>query len=163
MWFSHEEGKYFLEARVNFDAKETAGIFLGRTFSKSKKFWITPKIGILFGLNDLGYDGVSPEFNLGGKLKSFSYFAMNQFSIAITKDKPNFLYNYTQFGYKLFPWLQIDYSAQFYYELNSGAVWIDQGPQLLILWNKFYIKPWYTWDPGHTKVRKFICGVGCNF
>ncbi len=161
MWFSHEEGKYFLEARMNFDWRETVGLFIGKTFSVKDRFWVTPKVGFLFAFNDFGYNGFSPEVNLGGKFGNVRYFAMNQGSISFDKN-PSFLYNYSQLGYK-FRWIQFNYSAQFYYPLDGTSVlYLDQGPQLILFLGKFYFKPWYTWDPIN-RIDKFIVGAGFHF
>lgn len=174
LWFSREEGKYFLETRVNFDWRETAGLLIGKTFSRNEKFWITPKMGILFAFNPFGHNGLSPEVNLGGGIKKIKYFSMNQYAISLDKN-PSFLYNYTELGFELTPWARFNYSAQFYYPLSGNPqseVWIDQGPQLILtLKKKYYFKPWYTWDPTHKKsdassrapLQKWILGIGYHF
>ncbi|MEN9582325.1 MAG: hypothetical protein RL641_279 [Candidatus Parcubacteria bacterium] len=124
IWFNHENGDYFLEARINFDWSNTAGLFLGKTFSRSKKFWITPKLGMLFaGRSSDGYNGFSPEFNFGGNIGSFEYFTMNQHTIAVD-DKPDFVYQYTEARFKcLHNHLAICYAIQFYKEQRAGAEW----------------------------------------
>lgn len=160
MWFSHEEGKYFIEGRMNFDYPETAGMLLGKTLSKNERFWFTPKTGILFSQNNLGYDGISLETNLGGKLGNFKYFVMLQRAISLNS-KPSFAYSYTQLGYRV-KWLQFNYSAQFFSQLAGSGVWIDHGPQIIIFLKKIYVKPWYTWDIEH-KVQKFVIGLGYHF
>ena len=163
IWVTHESGKFFYEVRGNFDACETAGILAGKTFAlKNGSFWITPKVGVLFALNDQGYDGISVENNLGGKFAWSYYFSMNQFSFSLKKSKPNFFYGFSTFGFQYWR-MRIAYSFQLYYEMNSSSVWIDHGPQMTILLNHFYLKPWYTWDPGHKKLEKFVLGFGYQF
>lgn len=163
IWFNREEGEYFLEARVNFDWNNTAGILIGKTFSKSDKFWITPKIGFLFSFDEVGYNGLSPEVNFGGNIGKLKYFTMNQFAVNLD-DAPNFLYQYTEVGYKLIGKITVKYAGQFYYELVDGSeLWIDQGPQVVIPFaKKFVLKPWYTWDPNHD-VQKLIVGIGMSY
>ncbi len=162
MWFTHENKKYFLEARMNFDAKETGGIIIGKTFYFSKHFRITPKAGILFGFNKQGYDGVTTEVNFSGGFGKFGYFSMNQMAFAIGKTNKCFQYCYSQFGYDFTPWFGIDYGAQLFHPVNSGDVWIDHGPQLFFTFGKFYVKPWVTFDLKH-KTEKYILGVGYAF
>jgi len=162
IWFNREEGKYFVEARVNFDWSNSAGVLIGKTFSKSDKFWITPKVGFIFSFDKSGYNGLSPEVNFGGKIGKFKYFTMNQFAIDLDDD-PNFLYQYTEVGYVVGK-ITLKYSGQFYYELVDGSeLWIDQGPQIVIPFGKkFVFKPWYTWDPTHD-VQKLIVGIGMSY
>jgi len=162
-WFSHEEGKYFIEARMNFDWKNTAAILMGKTFSKKPTFWITPKVGFLFGFNSDGYNGFSPEINCGGAYKAFHYFAMNQCALSFGGGNPSFYYEYTQLGYNT-KYFNINCAFQFFKSLVSHTdVYIDIGPQVFIPIQKFYIKPWYTIDPGHVFIRKFVIGVGYHF
>jgi hypothetical protein len=117
IWVSHENGNYFLEGRVNFDWGNTAGLFLGKTFSKSSKFWITPKIGMLFGGRGSDeYNAIDPEFNFGGRLHSFEYFTMNQYAIAIDQH-PDFVYQYTETRWHANKHLALCYAIQFYKEM----------------------------------------------
>lgn len=158
-WFTHEEKRYFVEVRMNFDQVSTGAILAGKTFYFSKHFWVTPKAGILFGFNSQGFDGLSPEINFGGKFGKFSYFSMNQVAVSFHEDVPGFQYGYYQVGYAFTKWLELDYSLQCF---NSADAWIDQGPQLSITIGKFNLKPWITFDSKH-KVEKYIFGLGYAF
>lgn len=158
-WFTHEEKKYFIEARMNFDAKETGAILAGKTFYFSKHFWVTPKTGILFGFNNQGFDGSTTEINFGGAFGKFGYFSMNQIAVSFHKDVSSFQYGYYQVGYKITKWLELDYSLQIF---NSTSAWVDQGPQLSISIGKFSVKPWVTFDNTHN-TEKYILGLGYNF
>lgn len=161
-WFTHEEKKYYVEARMNFDAKETGGIIVGKTFYFSKHFKVTPKAGILFGMNKLGYDGITTEVNLSGAFGKFGYFSMNQMAFAIGKTNKCFQYCYSQFGYDFTSWFGIDYGAQLFHPTSSGQVWLDQGPQFSFTFGKVYIKPWITFDVTH-RIEKYILGIGYAF
>ncbi len=160
IWFNHENDNYFVESRINFDWSNTAGILIGKTFSKSEKFWITPKLGILFaGRNTDGYNALSPECNFGGRIGAFGYFTMNQYAIAID-EHPDFVYQYTELRWFIDKHVTLAYATQFYKENWRGSEWwIDGGPAMAVSLGKVYIKPWMTWDPGHQN-RKFIVGVG---
>ncbi len=118
-WFWYDQGKkgFYTEARLNFDAPATAGLIMGKTFG-GEKFFITPKGGFLIAGNEEGFDGITFEFNAGGKIDISSskmywnYFVMNQFALSTGEDE-NFIYNYSQtgFGFGLF---ELDLSAQFF-------------------------------------------------
>jgi hypothetical protein len=164
LWVCHENGDYYVEARLAFDWRETAAFFAGKTFSKSEKFWVTPKAGFLFGFNQYGYNGFSPEVNLGGKVGRFSYFSMNQFAISFQKKNPHYFYNYSRIDLKITNWLTLAYPAQIYVPIGQQSdYWLDQGPQLKVTVDKkIYVQPWYTFDLKH-KSQKFIVGFGYVF
>lgn len=162
IWYTHNHGSYYVESRVNFDWNMTAGIFAGKSFSKNEKFWITPKFGFLFAFNKEGYNGLSPEFNFGGKIGKFRYFSMNQCAISGNPEiNPTYLYGYYEVGCQL-AHLKIGYGSQFFHPTNQSKVLVDQGPFLRISYKEFYLKPWYTWDPGRN-VQKFVLGLGYSY
>jgi hypothetical protein len=160
LWMCHEDGDYYIEARVAFDWRETAGIFVGKTFSKNEKFWVTPKLGFLFGFNQIGYNGFSPEVNCGGKIGRFGYFSQNQFVVSFQKKNPHYFYDYSRIDFRITRWLTVSYPTQIYVPLNEADYWLDQGPQLkFTIDKKVYIQPWYTFDLKH-KSQKAIIGFG---
>mgnify|MGYP003424995969 FL=1 len=176
LWFWYDGGKdgAFYETRLNFDALNTGALIVGKTFG-NEKFFITPKAGALIAFDELGFDGITTEFNAGGEISlgelnkglSFKGFTMNQFAFA-TDDNPNFAYNYTQIGLcgeiseEIF--FEINYSFQIFQEVVDGSEpWIDMGPQIKISIGNFYIKPWATFDPNHKGQEKFIVGIGYTF
>ncbi len=162
IWYTHDNGKYYIESRVNFDWAMTAGVFAGKTFSKNDKFWITPKFGCLFSFNKEGYNGLSPEFNFGGSVGKFRYFTMSQCAVSLNPEKnPSYLYGYYEAGYQL-PYVKIGYASQFFHPTDQSKTWTDQGPFMVISYKEFYLKPWYTWDPSRN-VQKFIVGLGYHY
>lgn len=168
LWFWYDGGANgaFYETRLNFDALNTGALVVGKTFG-NEKFFITPKAGALIAFDQLGFDGLTTEFNAGTKLnfKNAAYFGgftMNQFAFAID-DNPNFAYNYTQVGFGK-DWFEMNFSFQIFQEVIEGSEpWIDMGPQAKVSIGSFYIKPWLTFDPGHMGQTKAIVGIGYTF
>ena len=88
---------------------------------------------------------------------------MNQFAISLSERNKNFYYNFSQIGYDL-KYFSINCSFQFSQVLVPHSdLYTDVGPQIVVPLQKFYLKPWYTIDPGHPTIRKFIMGVGYHF
>jgi hypothetical protein len=167
MWFSHEEGKYYLEARMDFDWSNTAALLVGRTFFFHKKhgnnFWITPKFGFLISLASGGFNGLTPECNYGGKIGNVKIFCMDQMAVSLNASNQSFFYHYVQFSYdlKYFAVNAAGQVTQFVAGTNQKP-YLDLGPQVVIPIGKFWCKPWVTYDPVHT-IKKFVIGVGYRF
>jgi hypothetical protein len=164
LWFVHDEGDFYLEARYGFDYPETIGILTGKTFvSKNEKFWITPKLGFLCSFNKFGYNAFSPEINFGSEIGKFNYFSMNQIVLSFNKINPHYIYNFSQCGITFAGWLEVDYASQFYYQFDESGIFLDQGIQFKILIDgKAYIQPWYSFD-FKNKIQKFSIGFGYTY
>lgn len=168
MWFTQENGRYFLEARANFDWANTATVAIGKTMSFGN-YWATPKVGILLAMSSSGYDGVTLEANHGISFGDFSVFQMNQISVGLRNANPTFFYDYSEISYSPIKNVSFVYGAQFFRALEtqegeeSLEWWIDHGPAVKISFKGgFYMKPWLTWDPNHDN-QKVIVGVGRSF
>lgn len=163
LWYVREEEKYYFEVRMNFDWSNTASIVIGKTFSRSSKFWITPKAGVLFSCDDKsGYNGLTIEPNIGGKIGKFKYFSMIQYAIGIDSQK-DFAYSYIETSVQVAKNIRFNVSGQVFQSMSQNEdVWVDIGPQLLISFGNFYFKPWYTFDPNHIN-EKVIIGIGYTY
>ncbi|MBP6879543.1 MAG: hypothetical protein KBF62_02000 [Candidatus Pacebacteria bacterium] len=166
-WFWYDQGTegFYTEARLNFDAPATAGLIFGKTFG-GEKFFITPKVGVLIAGNEEGFDGLSAEFNCGGKIDInsniyWNYFVMNQYAFSTGEDE-NFIYNYSQTGFGL-GLFEINISAQFFQQ--ADASFMDIGPQVkFTLWETgLYSKVWATTDPGNEKQETAFVAIGWHF
>ena len=168
MWFTQENGRYFLETRANFDWANTVTIAVGKTISFGN-YSATPKVGILLAMSNSGYDGASLEINHGISFGDFGIFQMNQVAVGLRNANPTFFYNYSEVSYSLIKNVSFVYGAQFFRALETQEGqeklewWIDHGPQLKISFKGgFYAKPWLTWDPNHDN-QKVIVGLGRTF
>lgn len=167
MWLWYDQGQegFYTEARLNFDAPATAGLIFGKTLG-GEKFFITPKGGFLIAGNEEGFDGISAEFNCGGKIDISSniywnYFTMNQYAFSIGEDE-NFIYNYSQTGFGL-GLFEINLSAQFFQQGNAS--FLDIGPQIKFsFWETgLYSKLWATTDPWNEKQETVFASIGWHF
>lgn len=168
-WFWYDQGTegFYTEARLNFDAPATAGLIFGKTFG-GEKFFITPKAGVLIAGNEEGFDGLSAEFNCGGRVSLnegyLNYFTMNQVAFSTGED-PDFVYQYTQFGYG-FGLIEINLSFQVFKEVEEfSETFFDIGPQVKITIGDtgLYAKGWFTTDPWHEKQETAFLAVGWHF
>lgn len=163
LWFNHEEIKYFIETRLNFDWSNTIGLIAGKTFSKSAKFWVTPKAGVLVGASKDAFNGTTIETNLGGQKKKFSYFTMTQFAFSFQKKTPGFFYEFVNLAFNINKYFSLSAAGQTFQPLNKGdKPDTDIGPQVTVTVKKFYLKLWYTGDP-YNKRQKMIFGLGYQF
>lgn len=168
MWFTQENGKYFLETRAYFDWANTVTIAVGKTMSFGN-YWTTPKVGILLAMSNSGYNGASLEINHGISFGDFDIFQMNQIAVGLRNANPTFFYNYSEVSYSPIKNVSFVYGAQFFraLEIQEGEEsldwWIDHGPAVKISFKGgFYAKPWLTWDPNHDN-QKVIVGLGRTF
>jgi hypothetical protein len=86
-----------LEARYNYEDKETGSVFAGRRFEAGRAFalGITPMAGLIFGRTN----GFAPGLELDATYKRFDFYSETEWVIDFEGDENNFLYTWGELGY----------------------------------------------------------------
>jgi hypothetical protein len=151
--YETKKGMY-AELRYNYEDAKTFSVFGGKIISgKSNVFSVTPMIGFSVGQ----FTGVSVAANTEADLNKFFISSETQFSIGTKKGISNFLFNWSEIGYTVFPNLFVGLSFQ--YTLQDGAGDPEPGLMAGLSFKNFSI-PVYVFNP--FKKDQFIV-LGLNY
>jgi hypothetical protein len=99
-----------LEARYNYEDRETFSAWVGYNFSGGKKlqFTITPMVGAAFGLTQGITTGIESTFSIG----RFELYSESEYLIDPNNSENNFYYNWSDLTYSPTDWLWVGISGQ---------------------------------------------------
>jgi hypothetical protein len=99
-----------LEARYNYEDRETFSAWVGYNFTGGKKleFTITPMIGGAFGLTQGFTTGLEMTWTLG----KFELYTESEYLIDPQNTENNFFYNWSDLSYSPTDWLWVGISGQ---------------------------------------------------
>lgn len=99
-----------LEARYNYEDRETFSAWFGYNFSGGKKleYTITPMVGGAVGLAQGLTTGLEMTFTLGG----FELYTESEYLFDLDDNGNNFFYNWTDLTYSPTDWLWVGISGQ---------------------------------------------------
>jgi hypothetical protein len=102
--FTADRGWAHLEARYNYEALDTASLWVGYNFSTGENlvFEITPMLGGVFG--DL--TGIAPGFNMVLSYKDFALSSQSEYLIDTGNSENNFAYTWSELTYSPRAWLR---------------------------------------------------------
>jgi hypothetical protein len=108
--FKADKGKLHLEARYNYEDRETFSAWAGYNLSGGKKleYAITPMIGGVVGLSN----GIAPGLELTLNLGRFELYSESEYFFDIESKENNFFYNWTDLSYSATDWLWFGLSGQ---------------------------------------------------
>ena len=151
-WYVYN-GPVYIDARYNFDAKDSGAVFIGKAFGDKVKF--IPAVGGIVGK----YDGISAELNIIGKAWIIDYFTLNQYSYGLG-DSPDFVYHYGDFMIPVTENFSVGINEQWYYEKGAHGAF-DIGPVVKVKTNDgLYLKGWLATT--NTGSHKFMLGFGLS-
>ncbi len=108
--FKADKNKLHLEARYNYEDRETFSGWVGYNFSGGKKveYTITPMVGGVVGLSD----GIAPGLEFTFTYKSFELYNESEYFIDVETNENNFLYSWMDLTYSPTDWLWVGLSGQ---------------------------------------------------
>ena len=108
--FKADNGKLHLEARYNYEDRETFSAWAGYNFSggENLEYTITPMIGGVVGLSK----GIAPGLEFTLNFKNFELYSESEYLIATNTRENNFYYNWSDFTYSPNDWLWFGISGQ---------------------------------------------------
>lgn len=89
--------KLHLEARYNYEDRETGSVFAGRHFAHEGKMqWtLTPMMGVAFG----NKNGAIPALELEATFKKFNFYSETEYVFDFSGKENNFLYTWSEIAY----------------------------------------------------------------
>ena len=102
--------KLHLEARYNYEDKQTGSAFAGWRFETNGKntFGATPMLGIVFG----NTNGIAPGLELDATFKRFDFYSETEYVINFSGKEDNFLYTWGELSFKPLEALSIGFCYQ---------------------------------------------------
>ena len=99
-----------LEARYNYEDRETGSVWLGYNFSVGEKIVleVTPMVGGVFG----NTTGVAPGYLFTLSYKKISLYSEGEFVVDTKHSESNFFYNWNELTYSPTDWLRVGLASQ---------------------------------------------------
>jgi len=108
--FRADKNKLHLEARYNYEDRETFSAWAGYNFNGGNKleYTITPMIGGIVGLTD----GIAPGLEITLSYKGFELYTESEYLFDLEANENNFYYNWADLSYSPTDWLWFGISGQ---------------------------------------------------
>lgn len=146
---------WYMEARFNYEEKNSFSLYFGKTFTYQKKMFIsvTPIAGAVVGQ----YKGGSVGVNVDIDYRKLFYSMQSQYTFSINRANEDFLFAWSEIAYQPFKWCYFGLSTQQTYLIQSATSLFEPG--LLI---GFIIGSWtfpiYSFSPGSSS-GYFVVGA----
>lgn len=166
--------KTVIDARHNFDWKDTAGVYAGRSFGK-ESLTLIPEVGVMFG----EYDGWGPELLVLSTKGRFNLFSQTQLTKGFGRHS-DWGYHWTEILIRANSWLYVGWGGQVFHEFAKGSKpEIDEGPAAKLILNAplrklgvpvregqtAYLKLWPAHSDGPANRGRLVsfAGIGYTF
>lgn len=108
--FKADRNKLHLEARYNYEDRETFSGWVGYNFNGEGKleYTITPMVGGVVGLSS----GIAPGLEMTFVYKNFELYSESEYFFDIGANENNFYYNWSDLTYSAKDWLWFGISGQ---------------------------------------------------
>ena len=99
-----------IEARYNYEDRQTGSLWLGYNFSFGEKLVldVTPMVGGVFG----NTAGVAPGYLFTLSYKKMSLYSEGEFVFDVKNSNSNFFYNWNELSYSPIDWLRFGLASQ---------------------------------------------------
>ena len=154
-----DRGRLHLEARYNYEDRNTTSLWAGMNFNTGKEFTLDATImaGVIFG----NTDGVAPGVELTMAYKRFEWYTEGEFYINTKDINQNYFYFWTDLTYAPTEWLNFGISGQ-RTRLYQTSVDIQRGIQASFNFkNATLTGYWYNIGKGSSSF--VILGLGYSF
>jgi hypothetical protein len=149
----HTPSDWYVEARGNYEANNSASLYFGKTFKKTAliSYSIIPIAGLVMG----GFDGGSVGANVALDYKKISFSSQSQYTFSIQNQAANFTYSWSDLSYQLREWVSAGVSLQ-----QTGRLF-EKGILIRGVYKKFSV-PLYVFNPS-TSERYFVLGLNLEW
>jgi hypothetical protein len=147
---------WYAEARYNYEENKTFSLYMGKNLSGTKKhlsYSLTPMIGGMLGQ----FKGGSAALNANLEYKKFFLSSQPQFTAFSGERDRSYIFQWSELGYELKPWLFAGVSVQQTYYTQSKTTCTEPGVLVGVTLGK-WILPVYLFSPMSTS-RYFVLGV----
>ena len=102
--FTADRDRLHLEARYNYEARDTGSLWIGWNFSggDSVEWELTPIVGAVLG----ELDGIAPGYKGSLAWRNISFYSESEYVIDTASTSDSFLYNWSELTYALTEWFR---------------------------------------------------------
>jgi hypothetical protein len=149
---------WYIEGRFNYEALNTASVYVGKTFEKNGvlNYTITPLAGLVAG----NFNGASAGLNLTADYKRLSFNSQSQYTVCAADKTDNFIYSWSDVTFRLNKWLAAGASLQQTNVYQTTGTF-EKGILLRAEYKKLSF-PLYIFNPA-TAARYFVLGVNVEW
>jgi hypothetical protein len=154
-----DRGRLHLEARYNYEDRNTASMWVGMNFHTGEEFTVdvTPMAGLIIG----NTDGIAPGIELTLGYKRFEWYAEGEYYISYEDINLNYAYLWSDLTYSPTDWLSFGLSAQ-RTRLYQTGVDVQRGLLASFTYKKVNLSTyWYNIGQGSSSF--VILGLGYDF
>jgi hypothetical protein len=108
--FTADRGRLHLEARYNYENKETGSLWAGCNFSAGQKatFEVTPMIAGVFG----NTAGIAPGYRMTLGYRKLELYSEGEYVFDLRDSSANFFYNWSELSYSPVEWFRAGLVSQ---------------------------------------------------
>jgi hypothetical protein len=134
----------YVEGRYNYEELNTFSLYLGRTFSVSRKvsYSVTPMLGGVIGK----FKGGSAGINAAAEYRKIFFSSQSQYTCSFNESNNDFFFAWSDLGYQPLKWLYVGLSTQQTYLPHSRSLIAESGVLLGFLVKKWTF-PLYSFSP----------------
>jgi len=153
-----DRGWLHLEARYNYESRDTASLWIGYNFigGKSLEWEFTPMIGGVFG----EVNGIAPGFKLTLTFWKLQFYTEDEYVFDKDDSSNNFFYSWSELSLAPVEWLRFGIVAE-RTRLYESDREVQVGPLIGLTFDHFNITA-YALNPDEGEPT-FIISVGVNF
>ncbi len=155
-----ERGRLHLEARYNYEAKDSGSLFVGWAFSGGKTVtWeVTPILGAVFGQ----MEGIAPGFELSIGYGIVDFYSESEYVRDTEVKEDSFAYSWNELGISPLEWLRFGLVGQRSRVYHSDRV-IDRGLFAQVIYKKKVTLGAYVFNPDDGDNRFTVFSLGAEF
>lgn len=163
-WFIYFGNDFVADLRYGFDAQDSAGVFVGKSFEVvRKKLVLIPEAGMIVGQE---YGALSPEVLVIADTERLQVFSQNQWAFGVHRGSRNFAFNFTDWLFNVRKWIAVGAMEQTFKEFSQGSqARVDLGLSIKFSARKTYVKllPMVSLGPAAKGRKSVFVVVGYAF
>jgi hypothetical protein len=108
-WYQLSSG-WYAETRYNYEAENTLSLYMGKTFENRSAFSyaVSTMAGAVIG----EFNGGAAAVNADVEYKQIFFSLQTQYTFSVQNSSENFIYTWSDIGYRPLPWLSAGLSLQ---------------------------------------------------
>jgi hypothetical protein len=157
--FYADRGALHLEARYNYEDRETGSVFLGRNFEfgENVTFTAVPMVGLVLGSTM----GVAPGAEVGMSWRRLELYAESEYVFDLEESDDSFLYTWSEATISATDWLRVGLVVQRTRTYETG---LDVQRGLLIELSRGKLSFGFHWfNPDRSEEQVFAYALGYEF
>jgi hypothetical protein len=152
-------GNWYAEIRYNYEDNRTLSLYTGRTFAHDGRrlsYSVTPLVGGVVGK----FKGGSAGLNLELDFMNLFFESQSQYSFGLDGESADFIFSWSELGYRLQPWLFGGLSAQHTFLYQDESNLLEPGIFLGVEFGAWTFPLYSFASPGSDPL--FVLGINFN-